>query len=538
MTMTATLNYSSGYFPLTQTLRPPQIVTVTVVLTLFLFVPQIWLDWRAYDYFKSVVQQEFQLQILTDRITYLDEVLTMSARMNAATGDSTWEQRYRLFEPQLDAAIKESIRLAPEPYTNKDALKTDAANQRLVEMEYQSFNLVRKNQIEAAQAILSSREYEIEKEKYAEGVATRNRMIGLQLNKKVVDYRQQLSCTTLLSLVSLIMLIPAWLFVLRALQEYLKARNIAQAVLEITNEELKEKNIQVQQALQKLQQTQAQLIQAEKMSSLGQMIAGIAHEINNPVSFISGNLIYAKKYAHDLLKLVKFYQQQYPNPPQAIQAQIKDIDLDFLHEDFTQLLESMMVGTNRIEEIVQSLRNFSRRDEKPVKQVDIHEGINSMLMILHHRLQATRKRPEITVIKEYSLLPLVECYPSQLNQVFMNIFANAINALEEGVEFHEYSAPSIRICTEVIAENWIGIHIIDNGLGIAEQIHTKIFDPFFTTQPVGKGTGLGLFISYQIVVDTHGGKLYCNSTLGQGTEFVIEIPTQQRSRITQSNAYF
>ncbi|MGH8000801.1 MAG: sensor histidine kinase [Brasilonema sp.] len=519
---------------------PSQLVTVTVVLTLLLFFPQTWITWEAYYNFNSIIKNELKLQNISDRITYFDEVLTMSASMNAATGNPIWEQRYRQFKPKLDVAIKESIKLVPKAYKNKDTKEVDTANQLLVAMEYQSFDLVRNGQKETAQRLLSSHEYKTQKHFYADGVAKRNYTISLHLHQKVTEYRKKLFWSILASILSLAMLIPAWLLVLRLLQEYLKARKIAQAALEKTNQELenrvasrtkelKQKNIQLQQTLQKLQQTQIQLIQTEKMSSLGQMIAGIAHEINNPISFVSGNLVYAEEYTQNLLRVVELYQQHYLNLSQAAQTEIDAMDLDYLKQDFIQLVKSMKMGTERIQDIVKSLRTFSRLDEAAVKTVDIHEGIDSTLMILHHRLKATHKHPEISVIREYGLLPLIECNPSLLNQVFMNLIANAIEALDEYNSqrtFENIKANSsyIRICTEVISKNWIAIRIIDNGPGIPQKIRSKLFDPFFTTKPVGKGTGLGLSISYQIVVDKHGGRLYCHSVPGQGAEFFIEIP--------------
>ncbi|MGI8503664.1 MAG: PAS domain-containing sensor histidine kinase [Hassallia sp.] len=298
----------------------------------------------------------------------------------------------------------------------------------------------------------------------------------------------------------------------------------------------KEAEIQLQQqaeylenTLNQLQRTQAKLIQSEKMSSLGNMVAGVAHEINNPVNFIHANLIPACEYSENLLQLVELYQQYYPNPPEEIQVEIEDIDLDFIKEDLMKLLQSMRVGTQRIREIVLSLRNFSRLDEAEFKQVNIHEGIDSTLMILHNRLKAKPEHPEISVIKEYGKLPALECYPGQLNQVFMNIFANSIDALEESFVNNKEQKINPQICinTEVVNSNWIVIRIADNGQGIPPEILSKLFDPFFTTKDVGKGTGLGLSISYQIVVDKHGGKLSCHSILGQGAEFVIEIPVTQ-----------
>lgn len=278
--------------------------------------------------------------------------------------------------------------------------------------------------------------------------------------------------------------------------------------------------------LHQLQQTQSQLIQHEKMSSLGQLVAGVAHEINNPVNFIHGNLTYAQEYFTDLLKLLKLYSEHYPNPTPEIQELAQEVDLDFLAEDLSKLLNSMNMGTNRIREIVQGLRNFSRLDEADKKLVNIHEGIDNTLLILNHRWKNSGIGLSISIIKEYGDLPLIDCYPGQLNQVFMNILTNAIDALEESMVSHhaQLSLPQIRICTELLDNNFIAIRIADNGTGITEEVRNRLFDPFFTTKPVGKGTGLGLSISYQIIVEKHGGSLQCFSALGKGTEFLIQIP--------------
>ncbi|WP_375467516.1 sensor histidine kinase [uncultured Nostoc sp.] len=525
-----------------------QLVTVTVLLTLLLFLPQIWLNWEAYYNFNSITKHEFKLQTLSDEITYLDEVLTMSARMNAATGNSTWEERYRQFEPQLDIAIKESIKLAPQAYKNEDAKKIDLANQRLVTMEYKSFELVKKNHKETAQLLLSNREYETQKHIYADGVAKRNRNISLELQQKVDEYYKKIFWAVLESIISLTMLIPAWLLVLHLLQQYLKAKKIAQAALEEANcrlemqvaertAKLKYKNFQLQQTLQQLQYTQVQLIQTEKMSSLGQLVAGVAHEINNPVNFISGNLLHVKEYSLQLLTLIKLYQQEYCNYNPEITSLIKKMDLEFIIDDMPKILSSMAVGTERICEIVLTLRNFSRLDEAEMKPVDIHEGINSTLLILQYRLKEKHKQQEIAIIKDYGNLPLVECYAGGLNQVFMNIFSNAIDALyereaeclKEEVKKHH---SSIIVHTQVKNQDCVIISIKDNGPGITEEVKTRLFDPFFTTKPIGKGTGLGLSISYQIIVDKHKGKINCISAPGKGTEFVIEIPIKQTREVT------
>ncbi|MBD1944872.1 response regulator [Coleofasciculus sp. FACHB-712] len=300
----------------------------------------------------------------------------------------------------------------------------------------------------------------------------------------------------------------------------------------------REKAQQLELTLSALQRTQAQLIQAEKMSSIGQLVAGVAHEINNPVNFIYGNLAPTNEYARDLLNLIQMYEQFYPNPVPEIQREMETIELEYLKEDFPKILSSMQVGAERIQSIVLSLRNFSRLDEAEMKPVDIHSGIESTLLILQHRLKPQKNRLGIEVVKEFARLPKVACYAGQLNQVFMNILSNAIDALEEvcGLSFvghdneqstmnHEQS-PTIWIRTSVVEDDRVAIRIGNNGPSMTEEVQKKIFDPFFTTKPVGAGTGLGLSISYSIVVERHGGQIRCISSPLQGVEFIIEIPIQ------------
>ncbi|WAL58507.1 GAF domain-containing sensor histidine kinase [Thermocoleostomius sinensis] len=294
---------------------------------------------------------------------------------------------------------------------------------------------------------------------------------------------------------------------------------------------------QLAQTLRELQQAQAQLIQTEKMSSLGQLVAGVAHEINNPVNFIYGNLNYIASYTEDLLSLTQLHQQHYSEIDTTIREKAEAIDLDFISEDLPKIIASMKIGADRIRQIVLSLRNFSRLDQAEMKLVNIHEGIDSTLLILQHRLRGKPDVAGIELIKTYGDLPLVECYAGQLNQVFMNLISNAIDSLEEwnlqrSPQSIAQQPAIIRICTEALNNERVAIRISDNGMGMSEAVRSHLFDPFFTTKPVGKGTGLGLSISYQIITDKHGGQLRCVSAPGQGAEFIIEIPIRQPSPTT------
>jgi PAS domain S-box-containing protein len=283
--------------------------------------------------------------------------------------------------------------------------------------------------------------------------------------------------------------------------------------------------VELEQALKELQETQAKLVQQEKMSALGQLVAGIAHEINNPISFIYGNLQYVQEYAQELLHIIELYRQENLSPSESLQEAIEAADLEFITQDLPSLLNSMETGSQRIQEIIISLRMFSRLDESEAKKADIHECIDSTLMLVQHCLKAQNNRPEIQLVKQYDRLPPVDCYPSQLNQVFMNLLSNSIDAIErKGDTYTANNPPQITIQTEWLESDRIAIHIRDNGIGIHDSIKPKIFDPFFTTKEVGKGTGLGLSIAYQIVVDNHQGTMVCHSEFQKGTEFVLEIP--------------
>ncbi|MGB3492827.1 MAG: PhnD/SsuA/transferrin family substrate-binding protein [Elainellaceae cyanobacterium] len=319
-------------------------------------------------------------------------------------------------------------------------------------------------------------------------------------------------------------------------------RRRSELALQQSQAQLQQRSNELEQALAKLQNTQAQLIQTEKMSSLGQLMAGIGHEINNPVNFIHGNIHYATQYTHDLLQLLMLYHDACPNPSSEIRDLEAAIDVDFVFDDLPKLLSSMQLGSERIREILHSLRIFSRVDEAELKAVDLHQGIDSTLMILQHRLKARHNRSSIGVFKHYGEMPHVECYAGQLNQVFMNILGNAIDALEErrissgaddSSQAYPYCAlPTIWIETQVSRENTARIVFRNNGPAISETVQRKLFNPFFTTKPIGKGTGLGLSISYQIVTEKHDGTLQCQSSPEEGVAFIIDIPIRHLETAT------
>ena len=354
------------------------------------------------------------------------------------------------------------------------------------------------------------------------------------------------------------------------LQQDILERQRVEAALRQSEAKLRKQATKLKSTLQELHSYQTQLIQTEKMSALGLLVAGIAHEINNPINFIYGNIAYASQYIQDMMDLLKLYEKHYSQPAPEIREKAEKIDLDFVITDLPKLLNSMKLGADRIRDLVLSLRNFSRLDEAEMKAVNLHEGIDSTLLILQNQLKAMPGRAEIKVIREYGNLPLVECYPGQLNQVFMNLLSNAIDALEP---LRTYKTPCIPDSTEPpnptptiiirtgIQEMKTGmslpsasphltrdltgeslepnlqavIQILDNGSGMTEAVRQRLFDPFFTTKVVGKGTGLGLSISYQIVVEKHGGHIHCISAPGEGTEFVISIPILQKKTVAGLN---
>lgn len=333
---------------------------------------------------------------------------------------------------------------------------------------------------------------------------------------------------------------------------HLKLSNLTQT-LAAQNDRLKEMSEKLEQrveertaelskSLQTLKTAQVQLVQSEKMSALGQLIAGVGHEINNPLNAITGNLSHAEDYIQDLLRLINLYQQKFPDPGDEIEEEIEEIDLEYLIEDLPKLLDSMKFGSDRLAQISHSLRVFSRSDRDQKAYFDLHEGIDSSILLLTNRLKGKGDRPKIEIVKEYGEIPLVQCYPGQINQVFMNLLANAIDSLEsrfakDALEescimtpdleerTHE-DKPTVWIRTKLDQEGYAIVKFSDNGIGIPPEVQDRLFEPLFTTKPVGKGTGLGLSICHQIAVEKHGGTLTCFSEPGQGAEFIITVPIQ------------
>lgn len=302
-----------------------------------------------------------------------------------------------------------------------------------------------------------------------------------------------------------------------------------QLTIQSLQNQLQHQNNQLKTTLSELQVTQARLVQQEKMVGLMQLVAGIAHEINNPISFISGNLDPANEYIQDLLKLIQLYRNEYPQPPQVIQKMTEEIDLDFIISDLPKIIGSMKNGVHRISTIILALRIFSRLDESDIKSVNLHEGIDSTIILLQHRFKLTNGDCVLKIIKNYGKIPKITCYPSQLNQVFLNLLSNAIDAIESKLDKNPetFKNPTIWIATRLKDQETVQIIIKDNGMGILPEVKSRLFDPFFTTKPVGKGSGLGLLTSYQIVVEKHRGKLDFYSAFGEGAEFIVEIPVQQ-----------
>jgi signal transduction histidine kinase len=293
-------------------------------------------------------------------------------------------------------------------------------------------------------------------------------------------------------------------------------------------QQVQERTAELTQSLTQLQHTQLQIIQSEKMSALGNLVAGIAHEMNNPLGFISASLQQAKPTINDIVEHLKLYQQSLPSPSEEILGHAEEIDLDYSVKDLFKMIESMTMACDRIKNISNSLRTFSRADRDYKQAFNLHEGIDSTILILKHRLKANDKRPAITILTEYGEIPDIECFPGQLNQVFMNILANAIDALDEfnaSRSFEEIAAkPNQITVTTSVLDTLVKIIIADNGIGMSQEVQQRIFDNLFTTKGVSKGTGLGLAIAKQIIVDKHNGQIECLSIPNKGAKFIITLP--------------
>jgi signal transduction histidine kinase len=470
---------------------------------------------------------------ITDRLTEAEN----GERGYVLTGENKYLDSYTTALLNLDHIFDLLRRLLvnePDKKSQLERLQTLADKQ--ITQTNQIIKLRRNQGLEAAMlAIKRHQEITLTDQirQLANNLDAQERAILFQRQQEAANSLQR-SIVAFVGGIAFNLLIFTWVY--RLIYDEIRKRMTAEQNIQQLNAALEqrvtERTKELATTLRNLQQTQSQLVQQEKMSSLGVLVAGVAHEINNPVNFIHGNLTYLNQYFQDLLKMLELYHQRHPPHDPEIIALADEIDLEFLQQDLQNILASMNIGTERIRKIVLSLRNFSRLDESEFKEVDIHEGIESTLLILQHRLKAQSNYAEIEVIKNYTNLPPIQCYPGPLNQVFMNILVNAIDALEEAntnrtSEKIKNSLSQILIRTSVVDSDWVEIAIADNGLGIPEAVQEKIFEPFFTTKPVGKGTGMGMSISHQIIVTKHSGKLICDSTPGKGTKFTIQLPINQ-----------
>lgn len=492
-------------------------------LTITALLPLGWQSWKGYQLFHQVIVPDQQLQKLLGEILHLDEVLTSSTTLAAATGDPQWEKRYRNAEPQLDSAIRQAIAVihTHQHPTEIDAL--NAANLQLVALEQQAFASLNRGDRHSAREILNSSSYTQQKAIYNQGLVHLNQAIQQHIESNKATLSRNLASAILLSGVSIGGLLPLWLIILRTLGQYLSDLKATRLHLQQNNQTLESRvearTTELTQAMERLQQVQLQLVQHAKMSALGDLVSGVAHEINNPISCIVGNVTVLEQYSIDLLSAIDLYQTQFPKPGAELEATLEDLDLDYLRGDLPKLLRAMRDGGDRITAISRSLRSFSRADQEKKCRFNLHEGLDSTLLILRHRLKGQAGRPDIQVITDYREIPEIDCFPSQLNQVFMNLLANAIDALEESPP----ERPQITVSTQRLKDG-IRIAIADNGPGIAEAQQAQIFEHLFTTKAIGKGTGLGLAIAQRIITQNHGGSLSVESQLGQGSTFLLMLP--------------
>lgn len=576
---------------------------------------------------QAAIAQDVDLQQLITEIIYHREMLSVSARAAATTGDLDWQGRYEAYERMMIAAIAQMESATSEaPTATLPSADIKAGILNLVETENQAFALMQAASPQQALALLSSESYQANQEVNAANMQQWLQLLTQRLQLETARQDRAWIFSNSLVDAGIVLLTIAWGALLAQIGYYTLLRKKAekdtyrtkqqmvahaqavdtfksallkkQTALEDTLSELQQtkdqlavshqdvqvskaalsqkaatleeiidelqvtkfklavshKELQVSKAalsqkaatletiLEELQQTQIQMVQSEKMSSLGQLVAGIAHEINNPVNFIYANLEPVQAYMNDLLTLIEAYRQACPQPSLALHAKIEAADLDFVKEDFPKVLESMAVGTERIQQIVLSLQNFSRSDESGLKPANIHDGLESTLLILQHRLNARPGYSQIEVVCEYGDIPAVECYPGLINQVFMNLISNAIDALDELYEERQDSdRGAITLRTSVLEKagvQWVEVAIADTGIGVPEEIQGRIFDAFFTTKPVGKGTGMGLSISHTVVTKKHGGQLTFFSRPNEGAEFIVQLPVQVEAAAVETPPAF
>ncbi len=507
-----------------------QIFTFVTVMTIGLFGSLVWYAFNTYRYLETTQKTYFRLLELSGSIVHLDEVLTMSARMAAATGDRKWETRYRSFEPDLDAAIKETMVIGEKFSLHNATAKTDNAILKLENMENQALDLAMHGRNKDAMAILSSTGYEAEKKNYNSGIDKVTETMKEDLKKDIAGQRQEGYLAVIAILIATPCIAFGWLLVVRSVRHHNIKRMQAEEDLQTLNAELEQRvsnrtkeletsNAELAQAThalnkayKELQTTQSQMLQSEKMASIGQLAAGVAHEINNPIGFISSNLGTLSKYLTRLTEFTDTLMKAQASNDYS-EAQLKELHkklkIDFIGQDAKDLVKESLDGTDRVCKIVQGLKSFSRVDEAEYKTVDINECLESTLNIVWNELKY-----KATVSKDYGKLPLTNCYPQQLNQVFMNLLVNAAHAIDKQGEI------GIKTWQQ---EKSIFVSISDTGFGIPPENKSRIFEPFFTTKEVGKGTGLGLSISYEII-KKHDGEIVVDSEPGKGTTFTIRLP--------------